>query len=84
MADDFDHAAMESRLHARLDRLPAMGHLWGGVGVILSALFTVLTIVYGTLAFGSDRFNGGMAAVPAGCPVTAQPLRAAPASPGFP
>lgn len=56
--------AMESRLAAKLDGLPSRRTIWGAVSVILGGIFTALTILLGTMAFGSDRFNGGLSVSP--------------------
>ncbi len=56
--------AMESRLGAKLDRLPSRATIWSAVGVIVGGVFTAVTILLGTVAFGSDRFNGGLSVSP--------------------
>lgn len=54
--------AVESRLSAKLDKLPTAsalrGNIWGAAAAILGVILAVL-------AFGSDRFNGGMGISPA-------------------
>ena len=57
--------AIESRLSSQLGNLPSKRTIWGAVGVIVGGMFTVLTIVLATMAFGSDRFNGGLSVSPA-------------------
>ena len=52
--------AVESRLGAKLDKLPTAGHLWGIVAAVIGGVATVLTIFLGVLAFGGDRFDGGV------------------------
>lgn len=51
--------AVESRLSTKLDKLPSQGTLilnvWGGVVAIIATVLAVL-------AFGADRFDGGLGA----------------------
>lgn len=56
--------AMESRLAAKLDGLPSRTTIWGAVSVIVGGIFTALAVVLSTMAFGSDRFNGGLSVSP--------------------
>lgn len=57
--------AIESRLAAKLDSLPSKHTIWGAVAVIVGGIFTALSIFMGMMAFGSDRFNGGLSVSPA-------------------
>lgn len=45
--------AVESRLMAKLDNIPTKGTFWAGIATLIA---TVLAI----LAFGGDRFDGGL------------------------
>lgn len=45
--------AVESRINLKLSGLATKGSVWGAAG-------TVLGIILAVLAFGSDRFNGGL------------------------
>lgn len=56
--------AVESRLSAKLEKLPGKGTLWGGVASIVGAIFTALVIGIALLAFGGERFDAGMASSP--------------------
>ena len=56
--------AVESRLAAKLDKLPSATQLWSMVGVLVATALTVVGLVFGSLAFGSDRFNGGLSVSP--------------------
>lgn len=49
--------AVESRLVSKLDRLPTKGTVWGAVA-------TAVAIILASLAFASDRFNGGLSVSP--------------------
>jgi hypothetical protein len=42
----------------KIDRLPG----WNGVYLLIGAIFTAVGLVFTLLAFGGDRFDGGMAA----------------------
>jgi hypothetical protein len=57
--------AVESRLSAKLDRLPGRGTIWGAVAAIVGSIFTALAITIGLIAFGGDRFDAGMSVSPA-------------------
>lgn len=57
--------AVESRLSAKLDKLPTKGTVWGAVAAIIGAIFTALAITLGVIAFGGDRFDAGMSISPA-------------------
>lgn len=54
--------AVESRLSAKLDKLPTesalRNNIWGAAAAVLGVMLAVL-------AFGSDRFNGGLSISPA-------------------
>ncbi len=56
--------AVESRLSGLLSQKPSTATFWGGVAAIIAAMFTAVAIVLATLAFGSDRFNGGLSVSP--------------------
>lgn len=56
--------AIESRLSARLERLPSKGTIWGGVAAIVGGILSALAIGIGMIAFGGDRFDSGMASSP--------------------
>jgi hypothetical protein len=47
--------AVESRLSAKLDRVPTKGTVWG-------AMATAVGILVAIAAFGADRFDGGIGA----------------------
>lgn len=47
--------AIESRLNQKLDKLATVGTVWGAAG-------TVLGLLLAALAFGGDRFDGGVGA----------------------
>lgn len=57
--------AVESRLAAKLDRLPTKGTIWGAVAAIVGSVFTALAIAIGLISFGGDRFDAGMGFSPA-------------------
>lgn len=57
--------AVESRLGAKLDKLPTKGTMWAAVAAIIAGIFTAVAIILGSLSFASDRFNGGMSISPA-------------------
>lgn len=47
--------AIESRLDSKLEKLATKGTIWGAVG-------TAIGIMLAVLAFGADRFDGGVSA----------------------
>ena len=49
--------AIESRLGAKLEKVPTKGTVWGAAGTVFGLMLAVL-------AFASDRFNGGLSASP--------------------
>jgi hypothetical protein len=49
--------AIESRLSSQLEKLPSKGTVWGAVA-------TGVGLMLAFLAFGGDRFDGGMSASP--------------------
>jgi hypothetical protein len=57
--------AVESRLSAKLDKLPTKGTVWGAVAAIVGSIFTALAITLGVISFGGDRFDAGMGISPA-------------------
>lgn len=57
--------AVESRLAAKLDKLPSTATLWAAVAAIAASIFTAVAIVLASLSLASDRFNGGMSVSPA-------------------
>ena len=56
--------AVESRLLQKLDRIPTKGTLWAVTAALIGGLFTAIALVFGFVAFGGDRFDGGMTVSP--------------------
>lgn len=52
---DAQDNAIESRVNTKLDRLPTKGTVWGAVATGIGLLLALL-------AFGGDRFDGGVGA----------------------
>lgn len=57
--------AVESRLGEKLNALSTKSTIWGAAAAVIGAVFTGVAIILSTLAFGSDRFNGGLSISPA-------------------
>ena len=56
--------AVESRLSAKLDKLPTKGTVWAAVAAIVGSIFTALAITLGIISFGGDRFDAGLSVYP--------------------
>jgi len=67
MKDHLDarDAALESRLGAKLDKLPSEARMWGMVVSILGGTFVLFVGFLAVLSFAGDRFDGGMSVSPA-------------------
>ena len=52
---DAKDEACEARLSSQMDKLSTKGTIWGATGVIIGTIL-------GVLAFGGDRFDGGVGA----------------------
>ena len=59
---DSRNEAVESRLTQELAKHPTNTAFWGGIVAVIAAVFTVLGILLAVIAFGGDRFDGGMSA----------------------
>ena len=56
--------AVESRLSAKLDKLPSRGEMWGMAAATVGGVFGITLGALAFMAFAGDRFDAGMSVSP--------------------